>query len=335
MATESRHWHQESGKGVAEHLQVRPEQGLTEAQASERLTRYGANVLPEGRKRGPFAMFLGQFKDFMILILIAAAIVSGLLGDVVDSLVILIIVVLNAVIGFVQEYRADRALAALQRLASPRAKVLRGGQWREADAAHLVPGDVVSLEAGNLVPADLRLTETAGLRVDEAALTGESHAVDKRADLRLPVETALAERLNMAYRGTVVVHGRGQGLVVGTGSDTELGRIAGLLVGQGEVQTPLQKRLAHFGQRLAWAVLGICAILFVAGVIRGEELTLMFLTAVSLAVAAIPEALPAVVTIPLALGARRMVRHHALIRRLPAVETLGSVTYICSDKTGR
>ncbi len=334
MATESRHWHRESGSGVAERLQVRPEQGLTEGEARERLALHGPNLLPEGRKRGPLAMFVGQFRDFMILILIAAAIVSGLLGHVADSVVILVIVVLNAVIGFVQEYRAERALTALKRLASPRAKVLRGGRWRESDAAHLVPGDVVALEAGNLVPADLRLTETAGLRVDEAALTGESHAVDKRADLRLPDETVLAERINMAYRGTVVVHGRGQGLVVGTGRDTELGRIAGLLAGQGEVQTPLQKRLAHFGQRLAWAVLGICAILFVTGVIRGEDLRLMFLTAVSLAVAAIPEALPAVVTIALAMGARRMVRHHALIRRLPAVETLGCVTYICSDKTG-
>lgn len=334
MATESVDWHQKTAAGAAEHLQVHSEQGLTEAQADARLTIHGANVLPEGRKRGPLAMFLGQFRDFMILILIAAAIVSGLVGDVADSIVILVIVVLNAVIGFVQEYRADRALLALKRLASPRAKVLRGGHWRETDAAHLVPGDVVSLEAGNLVPADLRLIESAGLRVDEAALTGESHAVDKRADVLLPAETVLAERLNMAYRGTVVVHGRGRGLVVGTGSATELGRIAGLLAGQGDVQTPLQKRLAHFGQRLAWAVLGICAILFVAGVIRGEEVTLMFLTAVSLAVAAIPEALPAVVTIALAMGARRMVKHHALIRRLPAVETLGSVTYICSDKTG-
>ena len=334
MGTEPRHWHQASGTAVARQLQVRPDEGLTEAEAGDRLARHGANVLPERRKRGPLAMFLGQFRDFMILILIAAAIVSGLLGDAADSIVILVIVLLNAAIGFVQEYRADRALAALQRLASPRAKVLRGGHWRESDAAHLVPGDVVSLEAGNLVPADLRLTETAGLRVDEAALTGESHAVDKRAESILPAETALAERVNMAYRGTMVVHGRGQGLVVGTGSATELGRIAGLLTGQGEAQTPLQKRLAHFGQRLAWAVLGICTILFIAGVIRGEDLTLMFLTAVSLAVAAIPEALPAVVTIALAMGARRMVKHHALIRRLPAVETLGSVTYICSDKTG-
>ena len=279
-------------------------------------------------------MFFDQFRDFMILVLIAAAFISGLLGDATDSIVILVIVLLNAVIGFVQEYRADRALAALQRLSSPHARVLRDGHWYRLSAQDLVPGDVVALEAGNKVPADLRLTEAAALRVDEAALTGESQPVDKRPELTLPAATPLAERLNMAYSGTLVVHGRGQGVVVGTGADTELGRIADQLAGQELAQTPLQKRLAHFGQRLAWAVLAICAIVFLAGVLRGEDLTLMFLTAVSLAVAAIPEALPAVVTIALAVGARRMVRHHALIRRLPAVETLGSVTFICSDKTG-
>lgn len=334
MVTETQHWHQLSGREVADHLGVQPERGLSEAEVDERLARYGANDLPEGRQRGLLAMFVGQFKGLLILVLIVAAIISGLLGEFTDSMVILVIVLLNAVIGFVQEYRADRALAALHRLAVPRAKVLRAGQWREADAAHLVPGDVVSLEAGNLVPADLRLLESAALRVDEAALTGESLAVDKHAELTLAAGTVLAKRVNMAYRGTAVVHGRGRGVVVATGSDTELGRIAGSLTGQDQGQTPLQRRLANYGQRLAWAVLGVCVILFLAGLIRGEDLTLMFLTAVSLAVAAIPEALPAVVTIALAMGARRMVKHHALIRRLPAVETLGSVTYICSDKSG-
>ncbi len=334
MAIESRHWHQASGTQVAEYWQVHPEHGLSESEAGERLLKYGANTLPEGRRRGPFAIFLDQFRDLLILILIIAAVIAGLLDDLTDSVVILGLVLLNAVIGFIQEYRADRAQAALRRLAAPQAMVLRDGHWRQADAANLVPGDVVSLEAGNLVPADLRLIESVGLRMDEAALTGESQAVDKSAEAILPPQTLLAERRNMAYRGTLVVHGRGRGVVVGTGADTELGRIAGLLADQGDGQTPLQKRLAHFSQRLAWAVLAICAIVFVAGVIRGEDTTLMFLTAVSLAVAAIPEALPAVVTIALAMGARRMVKHHALIRRLPAVETLGSVTYICSDKTG-
>jgi Ca2+-transporting ATPase len=329
-----RDWQTEGIEEVARHLGVRPDRGLTEAEAMARLGRHGPNTLPEGRRRGPLAMLLGQFTDFMILVLIAAAVVSGVVGEPQDSIAIVVIVVVNAVIGFVQEYRAERALAALKRLSAPHSRVRREEAWREVDPADLAPGDLVWLEAGNLVPADLRLTETAGLRVEEAALTGESQPVDKRADLVLPAAAPLAERHNLAHRGTLVVHGRGQGLVVETGRDTELGRIAQLLARQEDNLTPLQRRLAHFGRRLSWAVLAICAVLFGAGVLRGEDLTLMFLTAVSLAVAAIPEALPAVVTIALALGARRMVRLNALIRRLPAVETLGSVTYICSDKTG-
>ncbi|HRH81284.1 MAG TPA: cation-translocating P-type ATPase [Thiobacillaceae bacterium] len=327
-------WHAIAVPQACEHLGVNPAQGLDEAQADILRTQHGENRLPEGRRRGLLAMLLAQFADFMILVLIAAAIVSGLVGEASDSIAIMVIVLLNAVIGFVQEYRAERAMAALKQLSAPSARVLREGEWQELDAAGLVPGDVVALEAGALVPADLRLIEAAGLRTDEAALTGESHPMDKRVEAVGDPDTPLAERHNMAYKGTVTVHGRGLGLVVGTGLGTELGRIADLLAGQDEGLTPLQKRLADFGKRLAWAVLAICAILFVTGVLRGEDVTLMFLTAVSLAVAAIPEALPAVVTISLALGARRMVKQHALIRRLPAVETLGSVTYICSDKTG-
>ena len=327
-------WHTLSPTDTAERLEVRAETGLTMAAAEKRLAEHGPNALPEGKQRGPLSMLLAQFTDFMILVLIAAAVVSGLVGEVSDSIAIVVIVLLNAVIGFVQEYRAERAMAALKKLSAPSAQVLRDGEWHELEASQLVPGDVVTLEAGALVPADLRLTEVAGLRTDEAALTGESHPMDKRLEAVADPDTPLAERHDMAYKGTVTVHGRGLGLVVGTGTDTELGRIAKLLAGQGDSQTPLQKRLAAFGKRLAWVVLAICAILFVTGVLRGEDITLMFLTAVSLAVAAIPEALPAVVTISLALGARRMVKQHALIRRLPAVETLGSVTYICSDKTG-
>ena len=327
-------WHTLSPAEAADRLEVRTETGLSAEAAEKRLAEHGPNTLPEGRQRGPLAMLLAQFADFMILVLIAAAVVSGLVGEASDSIAIVVIVLLNAVIGFVQEYRAERAMAALKKLSAPSAQVLRDGEWHELEAGALVPGDVVALEAGALVPADLRLTEVAGLRTDEAALTGESHPMDKRLEAAGDADTPLAERHNMAYKGTVTVHGRGLGLVVGTGAGTELGKIAGLLAGQGDNQTPLQKRLAAFGKRLAWVVLAICAILFAAGVLRGEDITLMFLTAVSLAVAAIPEALPAVVTISLALGARRMVKQHALIRRLPAVETLGSVTYICSDKTG-
>jgi len=331
MATE---WHALSPQDVAQRLEVQPDQGLSEAQVQQRLAEHGANALPEARRRGPMAMLLAQFTDFMILVLIAAAVISGLVGEVSDSIAIVVIVVLNAVIGFVQEYRAEQAMAALKKLSAPSAQVLRDGAWQEIESAQLVPGDVVSLEAGALVPADLRLLEVAGLRIDESALTGESMPMDKALEALADPEVPLAERRNMAYKGTVAVHGRGRGVVVGTGHHTELGHIASLLANQEDGQTPLQKRLAAFGKRLAWVVLGICAILFVAGVLRGEDVTLMFLTAVSLAVAAIPEALPAVVTISLALGARRMVKQHALVRRLPAVETLGSVTYICSDKTG-
>ena len=324
-------WHALSPRAAAERLACSTD-GLNEAESRQRLQRFGANRLPEAKRRSVAAMFLGQFGDFMILVLIAAAIISGLVGEPVDAIAILVIVLLNAAIGFVQEYRAERAMAALRRMAAPMARVRRDGHVRVLDAAELVPGDVVLLEAGDMVPADLRLIELAALRCEEAALTGESHPVDKHTDA-LAEEAALAERANMVYKGTLVSHGRGLGLVVATGSATELGRIAKLLAGE-EPLTPLQKRLAAFGRRLAWAVLGLCAILFAVGVARGGEVTLMFLTAVSLAVAAIPEALPAVVTISLALGARRMVRQQALIRRLPAVETLGSVTYICSDKTG-
>ena len=325
-------WHGMTVEAVAERLQSDAAQGLTEEKARQRLQQYGPNRLLEGKRRGPVLMLLGQFGDFMILVLIAAAVISGLVGDPLDAIAILAIVLLNAVIGFIQEYRAERAMAALRRMAAPRATVRRGGHVHALAASDLVPGDLVLLEAGSLVPADLRLVEVAALRIDEAALTGESSPVDKSLT-GLPTDTLLAERSNMAYKGTLVSHGRAYGLVVAIGMATELGRIASLLSGD-EALTPLQKRLADFGHKLAWVVLGLCAILFATGVARGGDITLMFFTAVSLAVAAIPEALPAVVTISLALGARRMVRQRALIRRLPAVETLGSVTYICSDKTG-
>jgi Ca2+-transporting ATPase len=345
-------WHQLSAEAAVQRLDTDAQAGLTPQEARERLERHGANEIREGRRHGPLAMFLGQFTDFMILVLIAAAIVSGLIGDLTDTLVIVAIVVLNAVIGFVQEYRAERAIAALRQMAALSAHVVRGGQSQMVPAAELVPGDVVLIEAGNAVPADLRLIEAVHLRVEEAALTGESQPVEKLAralhEPELPLgESATApslargphlvpigDRRNMAYKGTLVTYGRGRGVVVATGMDTELGRIAALLRAEGEVKTPLQKRLARFGANLAVAVLVICAILFVTGLLRGEPVMLMLLTAISLAVAAIPEALPAVVTVSLALGARKLAAQNALIRKLPAVETLGSVTFICSDKTG-
>ncbi|TSA53733.1 MAG: calcium-translocating P-type ATPase, PMCA-type [Nitrosomonadaceae bacterium] len=327
-------WHTLSADEAARQLEVNTQAGLSAAEAARRLAHFGQNALHEKRRRPPWRMFLDQFTDFMILVLIAAAIISGVVGDLEDTVAIVVIVILNAVIGFVQEYRAERAMAALKRMAEAAASVLRDGRVETISAAELVPGDIVLLEAGNLVPADLRIVETARIKIDESALTGESVALDKQTVAVGSADLPLGDRHCMAYKGTTIVHGRGRGLVVATGMQSELGKIAALISGAGETKTPLQNRLAHFGKRLALAALAICVVVFVLGIIRGEPLLLMFMTAISLAVAAIPEALPAVVTISLALGARKMVKQHALIRHLPAVETLGSVTFICSDKTG-
>jgi Ca2+-transporting ATPase len=327
-------WHTLTADQAAQRLETSPESGLSPDHAASRLAHFGANELKEKRARSPWRMLLDQFSDFMIIVLIVAAIISGFVGDVEDTVVIIVIVILNAVIGFVQEYRAERAMAALKRMAAASARVLRGGRIETVSAAELVPGDAVLLEAGNVVPADLRIIETARLKIDESALTGESVAVEKQVAAISVVDAPLGDRLNLAYKGTTVVYGRGRGLVVATGMHSELGKIAALLSEDTETRTPLQQRLARFGKRLAIAALAICVLVFLIGILRGEPLLLMFMTAISLAVAAIPEALPAVVTISLALGARKMVRQHALIRRLPAVETLGSVSVICSDKTG-
>ena len=327
-------WHLLEPWQTSTWLKVDPEQGLSKADVEERRAIFGPNAIPEQRTRGPLRMFFGQFADFMIVVLMVAGLISGLLGDITDTIAIVVIVVLNAIIGFVQEYRAERAVAALRRLASASAQVLREGQLNTIPASELVPGDLVMLEAGNVVPADLRLLDVARLKVEEAALTGESQPVEKVDVLLRELDSPLGDRTNMAYKGTVATYGRGAGIVIATGLNTELGKIAELLRQEKEAKTPLQQRLAKFGQRLALLVLAVCAIIFAVGLLRGEEPVLMLLTAISLAVAAIPEALPAVATVSLALGARRMVRKNALIRRLPAVETLGSVTFICSDKTG-
>src|SRR5512143_1987962 len=337
MATDSggqpTHWHCLESGATATRLGSDLDKGLTVAAAASRLERVGPAVRREAGRRRPLVMLASQFTDFMILVLIAAAVIAGIIGEPQDTIAIVVIVLLNGIIGFAQEYRAERAMAALKRMASPQARVIRDGQSALVDATDLVPGDLVALEAGNILPADLRLTELAALKVDESALTGESQPVDKRLAPLHEADLPLGDRLNLAYKGTVVTYGRARGLVVATGMQTELGRIATLLAGESG-RTPLQKRLARFGQHLALVVLAICAIIFVAGWLRGEPPLMMLLTAVSLAVAAIPEALPAVVTVSLALGAARRVKQHALIRRLPAVETLGSVTFICSDKTG-
>ncbi|MFL5253420.1 MAG: cation-translocating P-type ATPase [Rhodopila sp.] len=327
-------WHTLDAEAVAAALQTDPGNGLPEATVRERQAQFGPNAIREGPRRSKLRMLLSQFTDFMILLLIAAAVVSGVIGDAADTAIILGIVVLNGAVGFVQEFRAERAMAALKRLAAFDATVVRDGQRRTVKADALVPGDIVLLEAGNAVPADVRLLEAIDLRLGEAALTGESLPIGKTTAPLPDPALGVADQTDMAFKGTVVMHGRGRGIVVATGMVTELGRIAGMLAAVGETRTPLQRRLAVFGRQIAIAALVICGIIFVFGLLRNEPPLQMLLTALSLAVAAIPEALPAVVTVVLALGAARMVRANALIRRLPAVETLGSVTTICSDKTG-
>ncbi len=325
-------WHYLDTDKALELLGAQPE-GLSAQENALRLAKYGPNELQGKKKKPAWLLFAAQFKDFMILILILAAIVSGLVGDLADTLIILIIVFLNAVVGFIQEYRAEQALEALKKMAVLTAEVLREGQTQSVQAGALTPGDVVLLEAGNAVPADLRLIETHSLRIDESALTGESAPVDKTDRTLQEQDAPLGDRFNMAYKGALVTHGRGKGLVVATGMDTEIGKIARMLQ-ENEAATPLQQRMSDFGRKLSYGVLAICALLFGAGLLRGEAPVNMLLLSISLAVAAIPEALPALITVALARGAGRLVKKNALIRKLPAVETLGSVNFICTDKTG-
>jgi Ca2+-transporting ATPase len=320
---------------VAAELGTEPDRGLPAEEAATRLERLGRNELAEQGRTPTWRLLLEQFANTMTAVLAAAAVITAVVGDVQDTVVILAILVLNAIIGFAQEYRAEQALAALRALTSPSTRVVRNGQVQAVPAEELVPGDIVLLAPGELVAADLRLVEARALRVNEAALTGESLPVDKATEPLPGVDASMvAERRNMTFRGTAVTGGRGAGVVVATGMATELGRLAELLQSAQSGPTPLQRRLSSLGRWLAAAALVVCAVVFTTGVLRGQPVELMFLTGVSLAVAAIPEGLPAVVTVALALGARRMARRRALVRKLPAVETLGSVTVICSDKTG-
>jgi Ca2+-transporting ATPase len=326
------HWFAQSVAEVAAALATSA-RGLSSHEAAARLRQCGPNVLIEPRRRSLVMMLHAQFADLTTLVLIGAAVLSGFIGELSDVVVILVVVLLNAALGASQELRAERAMAALKAIAAPTSKVLRDGKPHLVASADLVPGDAVVLEAGDIVPADLRLTEAAGLRVNESALTGESVPLDKIVT-PIGAGTPLAERANMAFKGTTVTAGRALGWVVASGMSTEFGHIASLLVEHQRPRTPLQRRLEKLGRQLVALVSIICALVFVTGILRGEPAMPMLLTALSLAVAAIPEALPAVVSIALALGARRMAANRALVRRLPAVETLGSVTYICSDKTG-
>ena len=329
-----RPWHAVSVAETLDGLATNRDTGLTETEASQRRDRFGANTMREQPPRSIWSMIGGQLSDFMILVLLAAAVIAGIVGDLKDSIVIVVIVVLNAIVGVVQEWRAERALEALRGMAAPTARILRGRKQRIVPASEIVPGDVVFLSEGDIVPADLRLLEAVTMHADESMLTGESVPVQKDASRPITAEAALGDRTTAVFKGTIVTHGRGVGIAVATGMTTEIGRIARMLDTAEQVKTPLQRRLAQFGRLLSLMVLGLCLIILVFGLLRGEPPLLMLLTAVSLAVAAVPEALPAVVTVALALGAREMMRQNALVRALPAVETLGSVTAICTDKTG-
>ncbi len=326
-------WHKKDIALVAEELGTSVSTGLSEEEALRRLSQYGPNRIREVKKEGKLQKFLKQFTEFIILVLIGAAIIAGLLGEWIDSLAILAIVLLNGIIGYIQEEKAEKVLESLKKLAAPMAKVIRDGELRHIKAEELVPGDLIVIEAGDMIPADARLVEAEFLQVDEAPLTGESHAVTKdTATLRDHVP--LADRLNMLFSGTTAVYGKAKAIVVATGMHTEIGKIATMLEEVKPEPTPLQKRLAEFGRLLVYIAGAVCALIFFIGVMRGDPVLEMFLVAISLAVAAIPEGLPAVVTIVLALGVQRMVKRHALIRKLPSVETLGSATIVASDKTG-
>lgn len=317
-----------------QELQTSAQSGLSAAEAAARLQKNGPNALIEKKGKTKLQMFLAQLNEPMIYILFAAALISLLLGEVSDAIIVLVVVLVNAVVGMVQEGKAQQALEALKKLSSPTAMVRRGGKVFEVPAAELVVGDVVVLEAGRQIPADLRLTATTNLKVDESALTGESVPVEKNADAILDGDAPLGDRINMGYMTTSVSYGRGEGVVASTGMDTEIGKIAKMINDSEDEMTPLQKRLADLGKMLGVVAIALCVALFVIALVQGRNVVEMLITAISLAVAAVPEGLPAVVTIVLALGVQRLVKVNTIVRRLPSVETLGAVSVVCSDKTG-
>ena len=331
------HWFAKTPGQVLSELDTSRTQGLTARQAAERLEQYGPNRLEGAKKESVAVRFLNQMKDPMILVLLAAAVLSLISTggeDWIEALIILVIVVVNACISIAQEDNAEKALEALQKMSAPLAKVIRDGTQTRLETDRLVPGDIIVLEAGDLVPADARILECANLKADESAMTGESVPAGKQAMESLPEETALGDRVNMVISSTVVTNGRAVCVVTSTGMDTEVGRIAKMLAGEGDGDTPLQRKMGEISKTLSFVCLAVCAVMFGVGVLYNHPLLDMFMSAVSLAVAAIPEGLPAIVTIVLALGVQRMVKHNAIVKKLPAVETLGCAGVICSDKTG-
>ena len=337
-------WYSDKLDDVVRELNTDLAQGLSDSEAAVRLQEHGSNRLNEKKPRSFLQRFLDQMKDVMIIILLIAALISlglsiynfiqGAEADWIEPIVIVLIVIVNGLLGVIQESKAEAALEALKNMSSPSAKVLRDGEMRSIPSTDLVPGDIVDIEAGDLVPADCRLLSSASFKCDESALTGESVPVEKDAAVEIPDIAPLGDRLNMAYSGCAGSYGRARALVVETGMHTEMGKIASMLEEEEETVTPLQNRLAHLGKTLGFLALAICAVILVVGLIDRLPVIDMIMTSVSLAVAAIPEGLPAIVTIVLAIGVQRMVAKNAIIRRLPAVETLGSASVICSDKTG-
>ncbi len=323
-----------SADNLLSELKTSAAAGLSTSDVTERLNAHGQNVLEGEKPRSPLRIFLDQFKDFLVLILLIASIVSIVLGEYLDGSIIIAIVIINGIIGTVQESRADNALKALKEMSSPLAKVLRDGEIVKVQSTHIVPGDIVLIEAGDYIPADLRLIESMNLKIDEAALTGESVPVEKQCDTSVAADAGIGDRVNSCFSGTIVTYGRGRAVAARTGMNTEIGKIAKILSGTGNEPTPLQKKLDSLGKTLGIICLSVCGLMFVAGLLRGYEMLKMFMNAVALAVAAIPEGLTMVVTVVLAKGMQKMVKRNAIVKRLGAVETLGSTTVICSDKTG-
>ena len=327
-------WYKKSKNEILKELDVDEKNGLSSNEALRRLEKYGKNKLVTKKKKTLFKQFLSQLKDVMIYILIIAAIISAFLGEISDALIILLVIVINAVIGVVQESKAEKALDALKELSTPKALVKRDGSLKEILSEDIVPGDIVIIDAGRYIPGDLRLIDTANLKIEESAFTGESVPSEKDASFLPDKEIPIGDQNNMAFMSTLATYGRGVGVVVGTGMNTEIGKIAKMIEQEENDETPLQKKLSELGKILGFLAVGICILIFIISFFQGRDLLEMFLTSISLAVAAIPEGLPAIVAIVLALGVQRMVKKNAIIRKLPAVETLGSVSIICSDKTG-
>ncbi|NGT12353.1 cation-translocating P-type ATPase, partial [Clostridium perfringens] len=327
-------WYKKSKNEILQELNVDEKNGLSSTEALRRLEKYGKNKLEAKKKKTLFKQFLSQLKDVMIYILIIAAIISAFLGEISDALIILLVIIINAVIGVIQESKAEKALDALKELSTPKALVKRDGSLKEILSEDIVPGDIVIIDAGRYIPGDLRLIDTANLKIEESAFTGESVPSEKDASFLPDKEIPIGDQNNMAFMSTLATYGRGVGVVVGTGMNTEIGKIAKMIEQEENDETPLQKKLSELGKILGFLAVGICILIFIISFFQGRDLLEMFLTSISLAVAAIPEGLPAIVAIVLALGVQRMVKNNAIIRKLPAVETLGSVSIICSDKTG-